>query len=329
MLRDPPWDPVEAHGACARVAAPSADSGVFVRLSFPKGEHRDVIVQSGEVTLGSAPDNNVILATDGMLPRHASIVIDQRGFTLMVASPDAGAHVNARPVREKALLRLGDVVSLRSVNMVLKPDADEFIRKPSRARADTATPPDRGASTSPPRAVLRGVSGAYFGKTVPIRGRIVIGRTSDCELVLDEPEIAGHHAAIEVYQGEIALRDLGSANGTLINGVQVRDAALHSGDQIAFDRNRFLLEAPGMPLRRNQITPAITPPPAPASDPRQPVEVTQTLRAIKVENKPAPAAQPEPAATPPAQPGAWSPWWLIVAGALIAVAIALLFLGTR
>ena len=320
---------MEALGACARVAASLADSGVFVRLSFPKGEHRDVIVQSGEVTLGSAPDNNVVLATDGMLPRHATIVIDQRGYTLMVGSPDAGAHVNARPVREKALLRLGDVVSLRSVNIVLKPDADEFIRKPSRARTDSAPVAAPAATSSPPRAVLRGVSGAYFGRTVPIRGRIVIGRTSDCELVLDEPEIAGHHAAIEVYQGEIALRDLGSANGTTINGVQVRDAALHSGDQIAFDRNRFLLEAPGMPLRRNQITPASTAQPSPANDPRPPVEVTQTLRAIKVEEKPAAPAPAEPAAPQVSQQGAWSPWWLIVAGALIAVAIALLFLGTR
>ena len=71
-----------------------ADSGVFVRLSFPKGEHRDVIVQSGEVTVGSAPDNNVVLATEGTQPRLATIIIDQRGYTLVVSSPDAGAHVN-------------------------------------------------------------------------------------------------------------------------------------------------------------------------------------------------------------------------------------------
>ena len=42
------------------------------------------------------------------------------------------------------------------------------------------------------------------------------------------------------------LRDLGSANGTFVNGVQVRNAVLHPDDQIAFDQNRFLLEAPGM-----------------------------------------------------------------------------------
>lgn len=312
-----------------------ADSGVFVRLSFPKGEHRDVIVQSGEVTIGSAPDNTVVLSSDGILPRHATIVVDQRGFTLMVARPEAGVHVNARPVREKAVLRLGDVVSVQSVNILLKPDTDESIRKPSRARSDAAGTAERAAAEAsqrqtPPRAVLRGVSGPYFGKTVPIMGRMVIGRTSDCELVLDEPEISGRHASIEVYQGEIALRDLGSAHGTTINGVQVRDAALHSGDQIAFDRNRFLIEAPGMPLRKSLPTPAITPQPASATEPRAHIEVTQTMRAIRLDDKSAAATRPEPAPPPQVSPqGAWSPWWLIVAGAMIAVSITLLFLGTR
>src|SRR5687767_5281531 len=84
-----PRDPMEALWACARVAASVADSGVFVRLSFPKGEHRDVIVQSGEVTVGSAPDNNVVLTADGTQPRLATIIIDQRGYTLVVSTPDA------------------------------------------------------------------------------------------------------------------------------------------------------------------------------------------------------------------------------------------------
>lgn len=307
------------------------DAGCSVRLSFPQGEHRDVTVEPGEITIGASSDNAVVLAKDGIRPHHASIVVDARGYTLFVRGPEAYAHVNARPVREKAILRLGDVVSLDAVNIILKPDHDDHVRHAqpqsntptAGMAAEQNTDPNR---QSPPRAVLRGVSGPYFGKVVGINAKLVIGRGADCDLVLDEPEMSRRHAEIHVGVGEIALKDLGSSNGTYVNGVQVHDALLFPGDQIAFDRNRFLIEAPGMPVRRNE-------PRNPAAA-REAHEVTQTLKAIpRTEpTTPHPGTLPAvearvPAAAEPAK--GWSPWWLIGAGALIATAIALLLLGTR
>jgi pSer/pThr/pTyr-binding forkhead associated (FHA) protein len=300
-----------------------------VRLSFPKGEHADVIVASGETTIGAAADNAVVVASAGIQPHHASIVADPRGFTLLVHGDGARTHVNARPIREKAILRLGDVVSVDSVNILLKPDSDAAIvpaPQGDRSGAPAVTDNEPSGETryrvAPPRAVLRAVSGPYFGKVIPINGRIEIGRGPECGLVLDEPEMSRRHAMIEVTAHEIFLRDLGSTNGTFVNGVQVRDAVLHPGDQIAFDRNRFLIEAPGMPAR--PVEPR-TPVHTPAVEARQP-QVTQTLRAIRADEVPeSPAAAPAPA---PAE-GGWNPWALIVAAILIASAIALLIIGFR
>lgn len=305
----------------------TANAGMLVRLSFPKGEHQDVYVSPGQTTIGSAGDNTVVLAGPEVQPHHATLIVDQRGVVLQVAGADARTHVNARPVREMAILRVGDVVSLDAINMVLKPDHDDAIRRPVPAATDAPTAPvnvepgddhDTRYRQVPPRAVLRGVSGPYFGKVVPIQGRITIGRGSECDLVLDEPEMSRAHATIEVTASEIYLRDLGSANGTFVNGVQVKDAALYTGDQLAFDRNRFLIEAPGMPIRRFEPRTEEVP----AADGRG-ANITQTMRAIRSDDlaNAAPGAQPIP------QPsGSWSPWWLIAAGALIALVIAALFL---
>ncbi len=98
---------------------------------------------------------------------------------------------------------------------------------------------------APPKVALRGVSGAYFGKVVPLTPRLTIGRGSDCDLVIDEAEMSRHHAVIECTAAGIRLRDLGSANGTFVNGQWVHNAELKVGDQIGFDRNRFLIEAIG------------------------------------------------------------------------------------
>jgi pSer/pThr/pTyr-binding forkhead associated (FHA) protein len=301
-------------------------SRIAVRLSFPKGEHADVLVAPGETTIGAAADNVVVVAAAGVAAHHASIVADPRGFTLFIHDPAARTHVNARPVREKAILRLGDVVSVDSVNLVLKPDSDAAIEPapaagggPDAAEAQNET----RFRVSPSRAVLRGVSGPYFGKVVPVHGRIEIGRGAECGLVLDEPEMSRRHALIEVTPNEIYLRDLGSANGTFVNGVQVRDAVLYPGDQIAFDRNRFLIEAPGMPVRRPEPR---TPVSTPAVEPRAPHLITQTLRAVRADE--IPAAAPPPAASGPEASG-WNPWALLAAAVLIAGAFALLIFGFR
>ncbi len=319
--------------------AVQADTGATVRLSFPQGVHPDVTVQPGEMTIGSAPDNRVVLKGAGVRPHHASIVVDPRGFTLFVKTPDAHTHVNARPVREKAILRLGDVVSIDNVNMILKPIYDESVRgnKPGPSSAISGE-----TRVTPPRVVLRGVSGPYFGKVVPINGKLTIGRGNDCDLVLDEPEMSRKHATIEVAGAEIVLRDHGSANGTYVNGVQVHDVSLYTGDQLAFDRNRFLIEAPGTPMRKAETKPvgADTPP-----EPKARVEVTQTMRAIRPQEaqqaqqaaaqaqpaartvSPAPRPAPRVASRPaPAPAKGFNPWWLLVAAALIAAGIAAMLL---
>jgi pSer/pThr/pTyr-binding forkhead associated (FHA) protein len=280
-----------------------------VRLTFPNKEHADVLIAPGDTTVGSAQDNAVVLSGAGVSAHHASVTVRERTFVLNVLDASARTHVNARPVREKALLRLGDTVSLDTVQFMLKPDRDEVIR--TKIPAQTTPPPEpendpnvTRTRLAPPKAVLRGVSGAYFGKIIPIRGRLVIGRGSECDLILDEAEMSRKHAVIENFGDGIYLRDLGSSNGTFVNGVQVRDAVLHPDDQIAFDRNRFLLEAPGMPPRSDtEVT---------VEEPSH--NITQTMQAIRL-------PEAKPAVT---ERNKNDIWWLIGAAALIAVGIALL-----
>jgi pSer/pThr/pTyr-binding forkhead associated (FHA) protein len=280
------------------------------RLSFPNGEHKDVVLAPGSCSIGSGPENQVVLPVAGVQPHHARIEVDGRGLTLRVLDTRARTHLNARPVREKGILRLGDNLSIDTVQIMVKPDRDEIIHTtlPNGVGRDEAGSETR-VRTVPPKVVLRGVSGSHFGRIVPVRTRLTIGRGSECDLVLDEPEMSRKHALIENSGDGIYLRDLGSSNGTFVNGVQVRDAVLHPGDQLAFDRNRFLLEAPGLPLRGEE--PEVREVRSPA--------ITQTMQSVNLQQLP----------TEPSSPGA-SPrgelWWLIAAAALIGGAIALLLL---
>lgn len=217
-----------------------------MRLSFLNGEHADFVVEDGVISLGSADGNTLVLNGRDIAPWHARVNVDQRGIVLEVLDFAARTHVNARPVREKALLRLGDVLCLGIVAMMLKPDRDDAIvtTLPSESE-DTPDAPD-GA---PARVVLRGVAGSHFGRAIALKQRLVVGRAGDCDIVIEDAQIAPHHASVENIDEAICLRDMGSGAGALVNGLRLTTAVLHTGDQIAFGRDHFLIEAPGLPLR--------------------------------------------------------------------------------
>jgi pSer/pThr/pTyr-binding forkhead associated (FHA) protein len=63
---------------------------------------------------------------------------------------------------------------------------------------------------------------------------ISIGRAEDHMVVLDDASVSGHHAEIEQTENGLILRDLGSTNGTKVNGSPVTEAVLNDGDQICF-----------------------------------------------------------------------------------------------
>jgi pSer/pThr/pTyr-binding forkhead associated (FHA) protein len=219
---------------------------IWMRLSFLNGEHADFVVEKGVVSLGAAEGNTLVLNGRDIAPWHARINVDERGIVLEVLDFASRTHVNARPVREKALLRLGDVLCLGVVAMMLKPDRDDAIQTALPAETDDGSDDIDGA---PARIVLRGVSGSHFGRAIALRQRLVVGRADDCDIVVDDAQIAPHHATVEAIAESICLRDMGSGAGALVNGLRLTTAVLHPGDQLAFGRDHFIIEAPGLPLR--------------------------------------------------------------------------------
>ncbi len=91
---------------------------------------------------------------------------------------------------------------------------------------------------------------------------IKIGKLSSSHLQLDEESVSRMHALIEVSQaGEVTLVDLGSSQGTFVNGRRVTKAALAPGDEIKAGEARLVVtfDAPGLPVAPQALVP---PPPA-------------------------------------------------------------------
>jgi pSer/pThr/pTyr-binding forkhead associated (FHA) protein len=95
-------------------------------------------------------------------------------------------------------------------------------------------------------ALLTFETGPFAGRIVALPSQMVtIGRAPDNDVVVGDPATSGHHGRIEVRAGSFWISDLGSTNGTLVNGEPVIEKQLADGDVIAIGQNalRFTLEA--------------------------------------------------------------------------------------
>jgi pSer/pThr/pTyr-binding forkhead associated (FHA) protein len=113
------------------------------------------------------------------------------------------------------------------------------------------------------RVILRGTEGGFKGQAFVLEneGKYILGRARDCTLPLPDPflRISRHHCGVKVSAPSVVIRDLGSLNGTYVNGEEIgrRDRnksfeealqeehaeyPLGEGDQLQIGDNVFQVE---------------------------------------------------------------------------------------
>ena len=90
--------------------------------------------------------------------------------------------------------------------------------------------------------------GAKRGTEVIIRReQALLGRSRSCQICIPAPQVSRQHCAILIENGQVLVRDLGSTNGTFVNGVQISEQQLTTGDTLTIGNVVFLvrIETPG------------------------------------------------------------------------------------
>jgi DNA-binding NtrC family response regulator len=110
--------------------------------------------------------------------------------------------------------------------------------------------PGQGQLLLVPRFRLAVTRGPDQGRAVELEGRpLAVGSDLGCELVLGDPAVSARHFALEPTPRGLLLRDLGSTNGTVVDGYRVEAIYLAGSAEIAAGETRLRLEAEsGAPL---------------------------------------------------------------------------------
>lgn len=215
-----------------------------MRIEFPHANRADFHWTQTLLRIGSDPDNDLVLAASQAAPHHLQINLDRRGWVLEVLPDTTRIYVNARPVRERAIVRPGDTLSVGDCRMLLC--ADE-------APAGRSSPemPERERCT----VALRAVAGPLSGQVLPLADRLE-------RFTLDLPQ--GETATLTTFWRDDRLwvetgRPTEARYALRVNGSLVQQSVLLPGDHLGIGMHRFLIDAPGL-----EPEPEIILPPEPA-----------------------------------------------------------------
>src|SRR3954462_7119941 len=102
-------------------------------------------------------------------------------------------------------------------------------------------------------ALLEGVSANFIvkapsglEKAYPMgQMTLTIGRSDQCGISVKDSSMAGRHAEIKKSEGDITVRDLGSANGIYLNGERIDEAELYDGDVLRLGQTSIRIDLRG------------------------------------------------------------------------------------
>jgi pSer/pThr/pTyr-binding forkhead associated (FHA) protein len=93
------------------------------------------------------------------------------------------------------------------------------------------------------KAKLIDLSGAHAREILINAEDFLVGRGEDCDLALHDAEVSRHHCTIRFRGSEAVVSDLGSSNGTFLNGHRiVSQTRVRTGDELRLGTFRFLID---------------------------------------------------------------------------------------
>jgi pSer/pThr/pTyr-binding forkhead associated (FHA) protein len=274
-------------------------AGEQLRVSEGRERGKSLGVKAGLLIGRAATEADGRLGGDPEISRrHASVSYGADGqLTIEDLGSANGTFVNGERIDAPRTLVLGDLIA---VGQTVLQVTDHSGAVPDKTRAPTGAPAAMPASLAVAGSeALVVTAGTTPGRRITVRDELVIGRdAADPGRLSDDDQASRRHARVaRDPSGQLTIEDLGSANGTFVNGERVRARqVLQMGDSIQIGSTTLQLtdggQLPAPPA------PATPPPPTPATPP--PPAAPARRRPVMPPSPPVPASRPAAAPVPSA-----------------------------
>lgn len=194
-----------------------------------------VLAEGATATIGRLETNDISIREQHVSRQHAVISYRDGVFLINDLGSANGVFVNDARLTEPYPLVAGDIIRLYVPTLTFDAvtDAEEQRQATEHGTLITAV-----VSTGTGRLII--TNGPQEGQSIPmLTNTITVGRATtkaDWEVCLQDPSVSRPHARMEYREDSWVLYDLGSSNGTLVNGTQINEKgrAIKDGDVLTF-----------------------------------------------------------------------------------------------
>jgi pSer/pThr/pTyr-binding forkhead associated (FHA) protein len=199
-----------------------------------EGEEQVRTLGAETVRIGRGRDCEISVLETKMSRHHAEIRFDGKGFVASDLGSANGTFVNGRRIQGSCRLKHNDALRLGGVQFRFEQLAEEIPKRATLVVPELSSAPRLQVSSGPQE-------GAVFPLDKP---KMVIGRAGReqrWDIMLSDRSVSRPHAQILRVDEDFVLTDLGSANGTLVNGEAIQEAApLKNGDAITAGETQLI-----------------------------------------------------------------------------------------
>ncbi len=213
-------------------------SELVIQLS--DGKSWKVELMRETLILGRLPDNDIIIPSKYVSGKHARLERRSDGWWYTDLKSTNGTHLEGRQIRE---IRLQDGMKLQ-----LGREKNKTVFITFHGSTEKEVPPPRPVGMETVLEKTTSTTGYVHLRGVTPTGqkRQIIGRGKEADIHLQSPVISREHASIQPGTSEWILTDLGSKNGTFLNGKRIHRAErLKAGDFIQIGPFRLDYEGQG------------------------------------------------------------------------------------
>jgi len=207
----------------------------MAKLILEGGDAREVVV-SEICRIGRDQGNEVFLDDPGLSRRHCRIFKEGQDYILEDLKSANGTFQNGERV-DRAKLQEGDQITLGNCSLRFTLAGAAAAALPDSSELSLEEPAGAGG-----RFELVFLTGERRGERARlVADRITFGRKSSNTVVLKDAKVSGVHCEVALEDGRPVLRDLGSTNGTFLEGKRIDEIVLDHGDRITLGENELRL----------------------------------------------------------------------------------------
>lgn len=199
-----------------QVAAETGTAGPSIVIEEADRGKRIIHLNQPETVIGRAPDNDVVLDESYISRHHAKIILENGKYFIEDLGSRIGTTINGGQVTKKELA-FGDEISLGEIRITFVEPVNAQREAVSPAGGEVAATMVMGAMAKKYKLVAFGPDKEFHEFQVTGEEKI-IGRHEEATIRLSDSLISRRHAKVWEENGQVFIEDMGSNNGTLVDG---------------------------------------------------------------------------------------------------------------